>query len=130
MKKMFIFASLIGIVTSAVYLLCKNERPNNNYFKSDNSNVDFNSNKAKESPSCESNAMEEMYQAKFENAQAVQERHSEASEIMSDAFKNILSDIEPIILDQETEDIVIDSESNAVMDELDSISDELDNLLK
>lgn len=130
MKKMLIYASLIGITAGAVYLLCKKEESNSDVSKSDNNKVDFNPSTTKEEPDYETNVTEDMYQAKSESAQAVHERHSAATAIMSDAFKNIFSEIEPVGLDEETEDTNIDNESVTVMKELDSISDELDDLLK
>lgn len=132
MKKMLIYASLIGIAGGAVYLLCKKEKSDKGVSKSDANKMalDSNINTTEEEPSSETNVVEEMYQAKCERAQSVHERHSEAAEIMSDAFKNIFSEIEPIVPEEKTENIVIDNESAAVMKELDSISDELDDLLK
>lgn len=129
MKKILIYASFIGIAAGAVYLLCKKGKSNNDVFKFDNNEVDFNSNTINKEPFCESNVMEGMYQGKLESALAVHERHSQATEFMADAFKDIFSDIEPVKLDEETEDIVIDNESVAVLKEIDFISDELDDLL-
>ena len=81
--------------------------------------------------------MEEMYQAKSESVQVVYERHSEASEIMKDAYRNIMEDfVEDFSGEKganekdETKDVIIDGESVWVMKEIDLISDELDDLLK
>ena len=78
-----------------------------------------------------------MSQAKSESAQAVYERHSEASSIMKDAYSNIMEDFvedfsgeNDTNAEDENKEVIIDSESVSVMKEIDSISDELDDLLK
>lgn len=135
-KKQFIYASMIGLVTGVVYWLCKNEK-NNNTFKSETNKVNFEPKPQEEDTSQQSNIVEEMYQVKDENGQAVYERHTEASEIMKDAYHNIMEDFVEdfssgkVVNEKDNmKEIIINHESASVMKELDSISDELDDLLK
>ncbi len=130
MKKMLIYVSLIGIATGVIYLLSKKEKSEKDVSKSDVNKANIITNTAKEEHINETNVMEEVYQAKFESAQKVHQRHSEAAEIMADAYKNIFRELDPIVFHEENGDIVIDNESATVMKELDLISDDLDDLLK
>ena len=81
--------------------------------------------------------MKEMYQAKSESAKEIYDRHSRASEIMKDAYSNIMQDFVEDFSDEKStnekeknESAIIDGESASVMKEIDLISDELDDLLK
>jgi len=137
MKKLFIYASVVGLATGVVYWLCKKEKSNNTVSKSVDNKVDFEPKPQEEEISQELNVVEEMYQAKGESVQAVCERHSEAGEIMKDAYRNIMEDFvedfygEKVVNEKdETKEVIIDSESVSVMKEIDLISDELDDLLK
>lgn len=56
-----------------------------------------------------SNVVEDMYQAKDESVQAIYERHSEASEIMKDAYRNIMEDF---VKDFSDEKIVNEKDKN------------------
>lgn len=76
-------------------------------------------------------AVEQMYQAKSENAQAVYERHTEAGAVMKEAYGNIMEDFVKDFSDENENTVVADdSKTVSVMKELDSVSDKLDNLLK
>ena len=137
MKKLFIYASVVGLAAGVVYWLCKKEKSNNTVSKPVDNKVDLEPRHQKEEISRNSNVVEEMYQAKSQSVQAVYERHSEASEIMKDAYRNIMEDFvedfsgEKVVNEKdETKDVIIDSESVSVMKEIDLISDELDDLLK
>lgn len=137
MKKLFIYASVVGLTAGVVYWLCKKEKSNNTVSKLVDNKVDFEPKPQEEEITQGSNVVEEMYQAKGESIQAVYERHSEAGEIMKDAYRNIVEDFvedfssEKVANEKdETKEVIIDSESVSVMKELDSISDELDDLLK
>ena len=94
-------------------------------------------NDTQEENSQNTSVVEDMYQAKSESAQAVYERHAEASSIMKDAYSNIMEDFVEDFSDEndanaknENKEVIIDSESVSVMKDIDSISDELDDLLK
>lgn len=137
MKKLFIYASVVGLAAGAVYWLCKKEKSNNTVSKSVDNNVDFELKPQGEEIAQGSNVVEEMYQAKDESIQVIYERHSEAGEIMKDAYRNIMEEFvddfssEKVVNEkEETKEVIIDSESVSVMKELDLISDELDDLLK
>lgn len=137
MKKLFIYASVVGLAAGVIFWLSKKEKSNNIVSKSVDNKVDFEPKPQQEEISYESNDMEEMYQAKGESVQAICERHSEAGEIMKDAYRNIMEYIvedfsgEKVINEKdETKEVIIDSESVSVMKEIDLISDELDDLLK
>ncbi len=137
MKKLFIYASVVGLAAGVVFWLSKKEKSNNIVSKSVDNKVDFEPKPQQEGISYESNDMEEMYQAKGESVQAICERHSEAGEIMKDAYRNIMEDFveyfsgEKVVNEKdETKEVIIDSECVSVMKEIDLISDELDDLLK
>lgn len=137
MKRVFIYASVVGLAAGVVFRLSKKEKSNNIVSKSVDNKVDFEPKPQQEEISYESNDVEEMYQAKGESVQAIWERHSEAGEIMKDAYHNIMEDFvedfssEKVVNEKdETKEVIIDSESVSVMKEIDLISDELDDLLK
>lgn len=137
MGKMFIYASVVGLAAGVVYWLCKKEKSNNTVTKSVDNKVDFEPMPQKEESSQNSNAVEKMYQAKCESAQAVCDRHLEAGEIMKDAYSSIMEDFvedfsdEKVVSEKdETKDVIIDTEAASAMKEIDLISDELDDLLK
>ena len=137
MKKWFIYASVVGLAAGVVYWLCKKGKSNTATSQTVDKKVNFETNTQDEENSQNTGVVEEMYQAKSESAQAVYERHSEASSIMKDAYSNIMEDFVEDFLgesDTNTKDenkvVVIDSESVSVMKEINSISDELDDLLK
>ncbi len=137
MKKLFICASVVGLAAGVVYLLCKKEKSNNTASKSVDKKVKSEHGYQEEEISQNSNVVAEMHQAKSESAQAVNERHSEAGEIMKEAYCNIMEDFiddfsgEKVVKEkEETKEAIIDSESVSVIKALDSISDELDDLLK
>ena len=137
MKKLFIYASVVGLTTGVVYGLYRNEKSKNTTSKNADKKVDLETRPQEEEISQNSNVVEEMYQAKSESAQAVYERHSEANSIMKDAYSNIMEDFVEDFSDEnntnakdENKEVIINSESVSVMKDIDSISDELDDLLK
>ena len=137
MKKLFIYASLVGLAAGVVYWLCKKGKTNTATFQTVDKMADFEANTQEEEKSQNSNGVEEMYQTKSESVQAVYERHSEAGSIMKDAYSNIMEDFVEDFSDEndanakdENKKVIIDNESVSVMKEIDSISDELDDLLK
>ena len=137
MKKWFIYASVVGLAAGVVYWLCKKGKSNTATSQTVDKKVNFETNTQDEENSQNTGVVEEMYQAKSESAQAVYERHSEASSIMKDAYSNIMEDFVEDFLGEsdtntkdENKEVVIDSESVSVMKEINSISDELDDLLK
>lgn len=137
MKKLFIYASVVGLAADVVYRLCKKGKSNTATSQTIDKKVNFETNTQEEENSQNTSVVEEMYQAKSESAQAVYERHSEASSIMKDAYSNIMEDfVEDFSGESDTntkdenKEVVTDSESVSVMKEIDSISDELDDLLK
>lgn len=136
-KKQFVYASMVGLVAGVIYWLCKKEKNNNTVFKSVDGKEDFKYQPQEEDTSRKSNVVEEMNQVKSERAQDVYERHSEAGEIMKDAYHNIMEDFvedissEKVANEKErTTEVISNKESVSVMKELNSISDELDDLLK
>ena len=137
MKKMFIYASVVGLVAGVVYWLCKKGKSNTATSQTVDKKVNFETNTQEEDNSQNIGVVEEMYQAKSESAQVVYERHSEASSIMKDTYRNIMEDFvedfsgkNDTNTKDENKEVVIDSESVSVMNEIDSISNELDDLLK
>lgn len=137
MKKLFFYASVAGLAAGVVYGLCKRRKFNNTASKKEDEKVDFESRHREEEISRDLNITEEMYQAKNESAQAVYERHSEANEIMKDAYSNIMENfVEDFSCEKDAnkeekkKDVIIDGESVSIMKEIDLVSDELDDLLK
>lgn len=137
MKKWFIYASVVGLATGVIYWLCKKGKSNTATSQMVDKKVDFETKSQEEENSQNTDAVEEMCQTKNESAQAVYERHTEASSIMKDAYSNIMEDFVEDFLDEsntkpkdKNKEVVIDSESVSVMKEIDLISDELDDLLK
>lgn len=136
MKKLFIFASVVGLAAGVIYLLRKNEKSNNTVYKPAANSVDFEYDHQEKDSFRETDAINKIYQTKNESAQVVCERHLEASEIMKDAYNNIMEDFvedfssEKVVSEKENiKEVVIDNETVSIMKELDSISDEIDNLL-
>ena len=137
MKKMFIYASVVGLAAGVFYWLCKKGKSNNTASKTVDKKVDFEPRLQEEEISQNSNVVEEMYKAKSESVQAVYERHSEASEIMKDAYSNIMEEFVEDFSGEKyanekdkNKEVVIDSEVVSVMKEIDLMSNELDDLLK
>ena len=137
MKKLFIYISVVGLAAGVVFGLCKKGKSNTVTSKTVDKKVDFEPSSKEEEISQSTSVVEEMYQTKSESAQAVYERHSEASSIMKEAYSNIMEDFVENFSDEkdtnakdENKEVIIDGESVSVMKELDSISDELDDLLK
>ena len=136
MKKLFIYASVVGLAAGVFYWLCKKGKSINTASKTADEKVDFESIHQEGEISRNSNIVEKMYQAKSESAQDVHERHSEAGEIMKDAYSNIMEDFvedfcdeKDVNKEEKNKDVIIDGESVSVMKEIDLISDELDDLL-
>lgn len=137
MKKLFIYASVVGIAAGVIYWLCKKEKSNTITSKMADKKVDFEPGPQEEEIFQNTSVVEGMYQAKSESAQAVYKRHSEAGPIMKDAYSNIMEDfVEDFSREKdanakdENKEVIIDGESVSLMKEIDSISDELDGLLK
>lgn len=133
MKKIFIYASVVGLAAGVIYLLCKKEKSGENETGETVNKVDVEPKyKMQDIPQSEE-VEEEMFHAKSESVQAVHERHSEAVEIMKDAYQNVMEDFVENFSDEEVtseKKVVIDGESVSVINELDAILDELDDLLK
>lgn len=136
MKKWFIYASVVGLAAGVVYWLCKKGKSNIDTFQTVDKQVNFETNTLEEN-SQNTGVVEEMYRTKSESAQAVYERHAEASSIMKEAYSNIMEDFVEDFSDRNdtntkntSKEVAIDSESVSVMNDIDSISDELDDLLK
>lgn len=137
MKKMFIYASVIGLTAGVIYLLYKQEKSNNTVSKPADKKEVSETIHQEDDVSQNSKTVDEIYQTKSESAQTVYERHSEAGGIMKDAYRNIMEDFvedfsteKAVNKENETKEAVIDSASVSVMKEIDSISDALDDLLK
>lgn len=133
MKKFFIYALVGGLAAGLIYLLCKKKKTSDIVPYTTSNKAEF-----KPKPQMEdihqTNCVEdEVFQTKNESTQAINERHSEAVEIIKDAYQNIMEDfVEDFSNEVVTtkKEIVIDGESVSVINELDAMSDELDDLLK
>lgn len=139
MKKIFIcsFALLGGLATGVIYWLCKKREYDNTASKLTDEKVDFKPKPQKEYITQTSNTVDEMCQAKSESSQNIHERHLAASEIMKDAYSNIMEDFVENLSDEKfeseennTQKSVIDSEDISVMEKLNLISNDIDDILK
>lgn len=130
MKKIFICTAIVGLTVGIICLLCKTKKANNVTSNSMKEKSDDESETKSETPVDKQNVVNELNETKDRSAQTVYERHSEAAEIMTDAFNNILKEVEPVELEDETVEPIIDTQDVEVIKELDSLSDELDELLK
>lgn len=131
MKKLFFYVSVVGLAVGAVYWLCRKGRSNTVTSKTVDKDVDFELTTKEEEISQNTSAVEEMYQAKRESAHAVNERHSEASSIMREAYSDIMEDFVEVFLGENDENAKEETKEHiSVMKEIDSISYDLDKLLK
>ena len=136
MKKFFIFASVVGIAAGVVFWLYKKDKINNTQpIQNDDDKGNITREYQEENISSQQSATEDMYQVKNRSAQAVSERHQEASSIMKDAYSNIMENFvedfsEESCINQceENNKEYIDNDSVSIMEKINSISDEIDNL--
>lgn len=130
MKKFFICTAIVGLTIGIICLLCKTKKANSVTSNSMKEKSDDEPENKSETPVDEHDVVNELNETKDRNVQTVYERHSEAAEIMTDAFNNILKEVEPVELENETVEPIVDAQDVEVIKELDSLSDELDELLK
>lgn len=130
MKKIFICTAIVGLTVGIICLLCKTKKANNVTSNPMKEKSDDESETKSETLVDKQDVVNELNETKDRSAQTVYERHSEAAEIMTDAFNNILKEVEPVELEDETVEPIIDTQDVEVIKELDSLSDELDELLK
>ena len=133
MKKLFIYASVVGLSAGVIYLLYKKEKSGENVTSKTVNKVEVEPKSQMQNMPQREQVEDEMFHAKSESVQAVYERHSEAAEIMKDAYQNVMEDFVEDFSNEEVtteKEIVIDGESVSVINELAAISDELDDLLK
>lgn len=130
MNKLLACVVVAGVAVGAIYLLCKTKKEENIYSKSMEDKYDFDSDLREEPLADNQDAVEETYETKKNSAQAVHERHAEATSIMTDSFKNIMEAVEPIENLEESVDQIIDTKDAETIKELESLSNELDELLK
>ena len=131
MKKIILYSSAIGLVIGVVvYLLNKKDSSNDSKIQPIDNEFDvLRSNTSNRESIYESDVVEEMTNIKSSSAHAIHDRHTEAADIMCNAFENIYKDIEPVVCDEKKVDSV-SVEAVIANNELDSLSDELDDLLK
>ncbi|TCS72776.1 hypothetical protein EDD59_1505 [Muricomes intestini] len=130
MKKLLVCAAVAGVAVGVYNLLCKAKKEENISSKPMEEKTDSEPEIKDETTVEEQDAVREMYVAKEKSTQSVRERHTEAAGIMADAFANIMKDVEPVELDEESVETVVDTKDVEIINELDSLSDELDELLK
>ncbi|WP_214699672.1 MULTISPECIES: hypothetical protein [unclassified Exiguobacterium] len=131
MKKMLI-VSVIGLASGVIYWLRKKEQYVNNASKIVDERVDFESEFRQKNHLYNLNTAAELSQDKNKIALDIYERHSEAREIMRDAYSDIMENFVDDTSGEKdkNKESMIDHESVLVMKEIDLISDELDELLK
>lgn len=130
MRKIFICTVITGLTIGSIYLLCKTIKANNVTSIPMKEKSDDEPENKNDTPVDEQDVVNELNETKDRSAQTVYERHSEAAEIMTDAFNNILKEVEPVELEDETVGSIVDIQDVDIIKKLDSLSDELDELLK
>lgn len=130
MRKNFICTVITGLTIGSIYLLCKTIKANNVTSTPMKEKSDDEPENKSDTPVDEQDVVNELNETKNRSAQTVYERHSEAAEIMTNAFNNILKEVEPVELEDETVGPIVDIQDVDVNKKLDSLSDELDELLK
>lgn len=142
MKKLFIYASIIGVSAGVVYWLYKKEKSNTGTSGTEDKKENSEPDPQEEEASANVNTEEKIHQVecestKRESTENVNERHARAGAIMKDAYSNIMEDFVEDFSDEkdvnakdEMKEVDIDGEAVSVMKEMDSLSDELDDLLK
>lgn len=129
MKKLLACVAVVGVAVGVIHLLCKTRKKENISSKSMEGKFISKTVNKDETSTEEQDTVQDMYATKGKSAQSVHERHTEAAGIMSSAFTNIMKDIEPVGLDKESVEAVVDTKDVEIINELDSLSDELDELL-
>lgn len=130
MRKLLVCVAVAGVAVGGIYLLRKIKKGEDGFLRSTDDKVDFGPITKEEMLTEKQDAVQEMYVAKEKSVQSVGERHTEAAGIMADAFANIMRDIEPVELDEKSEDTVVDTKDVENINKLDSLSNELDELEK
>lgn len=130
MKKVLVCVAVSGVVVGTIYSLCKTKKEENKPSKLMEEKFDSETVKKEETSAVEQYTVLDMYVAKEKSTKSVYERHAEAAGIMDGAFTNIMKDVEPVKLDKESFETVVDTKDVEIINELDSLSDELDELLK
>ena len=131
MKKIILYASVIGVTIGiASHLLNKKSKSNVSKNQSVGNEFDLvKPNISDQEFVSAPNVEEEITDAKNSSVHSIQDRHTEASNIMYSAFENVYKDIEPVEYDEKKSDSgVVESVINN--SELDLVSDELGDLLK
>lgn len=125
MKKIFISTAIAGLTIGTIYLLFKTKKVNCIKEK-------FNDELENKSETLvnKHHLVNELNETKDRRVQTIYERHFEATEIMTDAFNNILKEVELVPHENEAGKPIIDTQDVKAIKELDSLSDELDELLK
>lgn len=124
-KKILIITTIVVLTVGITYLLFKAKKSNEMNEKSNDEPENV-----IEMPVDTHDMESELKETKYRSAQTVYERHTEAAEIMTDAFSNIMKEVQPVEIEKKSEEPVIDTQDVEVVKELDSLSDELDELLK
>ncbi|UTT43705.1 hypothetical protein [Exiguobacterium aurantiacum] len=132
MKKLLIYASVVGTTIRVVYWLFLKVKSNHTSCRLEDKKIDFEPKQRQNESSPNVNVLEQTIEAKSENARAIYERHSVAREILRDAYSNITEDfVEDFSSEKEmNQENMVDNKHISVMKETDLISDELDELLK
>ncbi len=132
MKKLLIYASVVGTTIRVVYWLFLKVKSNHTSSRLIDKKIDFEPKQRQKESSANVNVLDETIEVRRENTRAIYERHSVAREILRDAYSNITEDfVEDFSSEKDmNNEYVIDNEHISVMRETDLISDKLDELLK
>lgn len=132
MKKLLIYASVVGTTIRVVYWLFLKVKSNHTSYRLEDKKIDFEPKQRQNESSPNVNVLEQTIEDKSENARAIYERHSVAREILRDAYSNITEDfVEDFSSEKDmNKENMIENKNISVMKETDLISDELDELLK
>ena len=134
MKKMFVFASFVGITAGISFWLYKKGKANQDFPKSaETAPKNSESVPKMDKTDMEFTLTEKKDQEHSKCVQTVSARHSAAGEIMKEAYRNIMEDFSSDksgSTTDESHEIPVDNADISVIEEQNSISDELNDLLK
>lgn len=128
MKQTIMYASAIGITIGFIVYLAKKNKWKISINQQRNDEINDRGQKHSEREALHNtDIIEEMVNTKEASACSIHDRHTEAENLMRNAFENIYKDIGEVELD--TKDDLDIIEPVVVNDKLNSISNELDDLL-
>lgn len=135
MKKLLVYTSAVGVAAGLIYCLCKAGELSGCIDETRDDKEKNISNKNNQDIFNESDIFDEIHKERTESDDNINERHAAASEIMKDAYLNIMEDFTKDDSYEETcnnlsiKKDIIDNEDALLKKEIDRISSDLDKLI-